>query len=91
MVFVTNLEYTLSVLCSFMSNLVMYMSSEQVGKETVYSTDDPILKQDMPQSLQRVEEASHLLEDASRMLKADPYSGPARKKLIEGARGTFLC
>ncbi|XP_014662206.1 PREDICTED: vinculin-like [Priapulus caudatus] len=59
----------------------------KVGKETVYSTDDPILKQDMPHSLQRVEEASHLLEDASRMLKSDPYSGPARKKLIEGARG----
>lgn len=28
-----------------------------------------------------------LLEDACYMLKSDPYSGPARKKLIDGARG----
>lgn len=32
----------------------------------------------MPASLHRVEGASRLLEEASSMLKADPYSGPAR-------------
>jgi len=59
----------------------------KVGKETIHSSDDVILKQDMPASLHRVEGAARLLEDASCMLKADPYSGPARKKLIEGSRG----
>lgn len=32
----------------------------------------------MPAALQRVEGASRLLEEASAMLKQDPYSGPAR-------------
>lgn len=41
----------------------------------------------MPSALHRVETASQLLEEASDMLLADPYSGPARKKLIEGSRG----
>lgn len=59
----------------------------QVGRDTINSSEDDILKQDMPSALLRVEEASRLLEDASAMLKQDPYSGPARKKLIEGSRG----
>lgn len=59
----------------------------KVGRETIQSSDDHILKQDMPASLQRVERASRLLEDASGMLKNDPFSQPARKKLIEGSRG----
>lgn len=59
----------------------------KVGKETINSSDDKILKQDMPSALTRVENASQLLEEASGMLRADPYSGPARKKLIEGSRG----
>jgi vinculin len=41
----------------------------------------------MPPALQRVEVSSKLLEDACHLLRNDPYSGPARKKLIEGARG----
>ncbi|XP_015597550.1 vinculin isoform X14 [Cephus cinctus] len=59
----------------------------KVGKETINSSDDALLKQDMPTALHRVESASRLLEEASGMLKQDPYSGPARKKLIEGSRG----
>ncbi|KAK7590064.1 hypothetical protein V9T40_001677 [Parthenolecanium corni] len=59
----------------------------KVGRETINSSDDSILKQDMPSALHRVEDASKLLEEASAMLKLDPYSGPARKKLIEGSRG----
>ncbi|XP_044004484.1 vinculin isoform X2 [Aphidius gifuensis] len=59
----------------------------KVGKETINSSDDALLKQDMPSALQRVEGASRLLEEASGLLKQDPYSGPARKKLIEGSRG----
>lgn len=50
----------------------------QVGRETINSSDDPILKQDMPAALHRVEGASKFLEEASAMLKGDPYSGPAR-------------
>ncbi|XP_076039734.1 vinculin isoform X11 [Oratosquilla oratoria] len=59
----------------------------KVGRETINSSDDPILKQDMPAALHRVESAAKLLEEASSLLKVDPYSQPARKKLIEGARG----
>uniref|UniRef100_A0A183BPH3 Vinculin n=1 Tax=Globodera pallida TaxID=36090 RepID=A0A183BPH3_GLOPA len=58
-----------------------------VGYETCNSSDDLILKQDMPPALQRVEVSTRLLEDACHMLKSDPFSGPARKKLIDGARG----
>lgn len=59
----------------------------RVGRETITGSDDEILKREMPASLTRVENASHLLEDASGMLRGDPFSGPARKKLIEGSRG----
>lgn len=59
----------------------------KVGRETINSSDDIILKQDMPAALQRVEMAARYLEEASTMLKMDPYSQPARKKLIEGSRG----
>jgi vinculin len=59
----------------------------KVGRDTINSSDDDILKQDMPASLLRVEHASQLLEEASLLLRGDPYSGPARKKLIEGSRG----
>ncbi|VDK50954.1 unnamed protein product [Anisakis simplex] len=59
----------------------------KVGYDTCHSSDDRILQDDMPPALQRVEASSRLLEDACHMLKSDPYSGPARKKLIEGARG----
>uniref|UniRef100_A0A183DSW8 Vinculin n=1 Tax=Gongylonema pulchrum TaxID=637853 RepID=A0A183DSW8_9BILA len=59
----------------------------KVGYDTCHSSDDRILQEDMPPALQRVEASSRLLEDACHMLKADPYSGVARKKLIEGARG----
>ncbi|KAI1705384.1 vinculin family domain-containing protein [Ditylenchus destructor] len=59
----------------------------KVGYDTCHSSDDKILQQDMPPALQRVEVSSRLLEDACHLLKGDPYSGPARKKLIDGARG----
>lgn len=59
----------------------------KVGKETINSSDDAILRAEMPSSLARVENASQLLEDAVGLLSHDPYSGPARKKLIEGSRG----
>lgn len=58
-----------------------------VGKDTINSSDDDILKIEMPSSLHRVETAAQLLEEAASMLIGDPFSGPARKKLIEGSRG----
>lgn len=76
-----DLERPVQAVSMAVTNLV------KVGKETINSSDDALLKQDMPAALQRVEGASRLLEEASGMLKQDPYSGPARKKLIEGSRG----
>uniref|UniRef100_A0A1I8BIC7 Vinculin n=1 Tax=Meloidogyne hapla TaxID=6305 RepID=A0A1I8BIC7_MELHA len=59
----------------------------KVGYETCNSSDDKILKQEMPPALQRVEVSSRLLEEACYLLKSDPFSSAARKKLIDGARG----
>lgn len=59
----------------------------KVGKDTINKSDDEILRADMPSSLQRVERASKLLEEAAQMLKGDPYSQQARHLLIEGSRG----
>ncbi|KAK5638373.1 hypothetical protein RI129_012668 [Pyrocoelia pectoralis] len=58
-----------------------------VSNATISSSDDPILRQDMPAALQRVEKSSILLEQASGMLKHDPFSGSARERLIEGSGG----
>ncbi|XP_046801551.1 vinculin isoform X3 [Lucilia cuprina] len=76
-----DLSRPVQVVSAAVTNLV------KVGRETINSSDDKILRQDMPSALQRVETASQLLEEASDMLRADPYSGTARKKLIEGSRG----
>ncbi|XP_003746107.1 vinculin [Galendromus occidentalis] len=76
-----NLSRPVQAVSRAVANLV------KVGRETINSSDDIILRQDMPQSLQRVERSSKLLEEACEMLLRDPYSQPARKKLIEGSRG----
>lgn len=57
------------------------------------TSDDVMLKQDMPPALRRVEEAASDLLEASVMLREDTTSAPARKKLINGSRGktnTFI-
>lgn len=59
----------------------------KVGYETIHNSEDQILKQEMPPALNRVEEASVFLIQASDMLRTDPYSAAARKKLIDGSRG----
>jgi len=76
-----DLEQPVRTVSTAVSNLV------KVGKETINSSDDPILRQDMPSALVRVEKSSRLLEEASSRLKADPCSAPARKLLIEGSGG----
>ncbi|KAM6956783.1 vinculin-like isoform 5-T5 [Aplochiton taeniatus] len=63
------------------SNLV------RVGKETVQTTEDQVLKRDMPPAFIKVENASSKLVQAAQMLKVDPYSVPARDYLIDGSRG----
>ena len=50
------------------------------------STDDSILRQDMPQALHKVNGAAKLLEEAAKLSRIDPYSKAARGKLIEGSR-----
>lgn len=74
----------ITLMCTLVVHLYLII---QVGYDTINSSEDQILKQDMPPALNRVEEASLLLLQASEMLRADPYSAPARKKLIEGSRG----
>ncbi|XP_019759237.1 vinculin isoform X4 [Dendroctonus ponderosae] len=76
-----DLEQPVRTVSSAVSNLV------KVGRDTINSSDDPILRQDMPAALIRVERSARLLEDASSRLKVDPCSAPARKLLIEGSGG----
>ncbi|XP_025834291.1 vinculin isoform X2 [Agrilus planipennis] len=76
-----DLEQPVKVVSNAVQNLI------KVGKETINGSGDEILRQDMPTALIRVEKSSKLLEEASAMLKQDPYSGPARKKLIDGSGG----
>ncbi|KAM9364570.1 vinculin-like isoform 2-T2 [Pholidichthys leucotaenia] len=63
------------------SNLV------RVGKDTVQTTEDQVMKRDMPPAFIKVENSSSKLVQAAQMLKADPYSVPARDYLIDGSRG----
>ncbi|XP_050314935.1 vinculin isoform X2 [Anthonomus grandis grandis] len=76
-----DLEQPVRSVSSAVSNLV------KVGRDTINSSDDAILRQDMPAALVRVERSARLLEDASGRLKSDPFSAPARKLLIEGSGG----
>ena len=76
-----DLSVPVSAVSRAVTNLV------KVGKETINSSDDIILRQDMPVSLRRVENASKLLEDACIVFRDDPFSQQGRIKLIEGARG----
>lgn len=62
----------------FSSPTQLLYSKPQVGHETIESSDDATLRSDMPPALRRVETASSQLQQASDMLRADPYSGPAR-------------
>uniref|UniRef100_A0A3P8NWB5 Vinculin n=1 Tax=Astatotilapia calliptera TaxID=8154 RepID=A0A3P8NWB5_ASTCA len=59
----------------------------KVGKETVQTTEDQVMKRDMPPAFIKVENSCSKLVQAAQMLKADPYSVPARDYLIDGSRG----
>ncbi|XP_033638455.1 vinculin-like isoform X5 [Asterias rubens] len=77
----SDLTSPIKIVAQAVSNLVA------VGKQTASTSKDEILRREMPPTFQMVERSSGLLVDASHMLQADPYSVPARKKLIDGARG----
>ncbi len=65
---------------------LIILGSFQVGHEMTSTTDDSILRQDMPQALHKVNGAAKLLEEAAKLSRIDPYSKAARAKLIEGSR-----
>ncbi|XP_022094247.1 vinculin-like isoform X4 [Acanthaster planci] len=77
----TDLTSPIKIVDQAVSNLVV------VGKQTASTSKDEILRREMPPTFIKVEKSSGLLVEASDMLKQDPYSVPARKKLIDGARG----
>lgn len=60
---------------------------KKVGKDTINQSEDEILRNEMPNSLLRVEQAARLLEEANQIFRQDAYSQPARKLLLEGSRG----
>ncbi|GCB76180.1 hypothetical protein scyTo_0017432 [Scyliorhinus torazame] len=60
---------------------------EGVGKETVQTTEDQVMKRDMPPAFIKVENACTKLIQAAQMLKDNPYAVPARDYLIDGSRG----
>ncbi|XP_065815434.1 vinculin-like isoform X1 [Labrus bergylta] len=78
---IPDLTVPVAAVQSAVSNLV------RVGKETVQTTEDQVMKRDMPPAFIKVENSSSKLVQAAQMLKADPYSVPARDYLIDGSRG----
>uniref|UniRef100_A0A8C7XWF6 Vinculin n=1 Tax=Oryzias sinensis TaxID=183150 RepID=A0A8C7XWF6_9TELE len=55
--------------------------------QTVQTTEDQVMKRDMPPAFIKVENSCSKLVQAAQMLKSDPYSVPARDYLIDGSRG----
>lgn len=61
----------------------------QVGKESVQTTEDQILKRDVPPAFVKVENACTKLVQAAQMHQSDPHSVPAQDYLIHSSRGFF--
>ena len=59
----------------------------QVGRETVKTSKDELLKKDMPPSFVMVEEACRKLQEAADGLNKDHFSQTHHVLLLEGARG----
>jgi vinculin len=75
-----DLSKSVQVVKSAVDNLV------KVGHETCSTSTDDLLRTDMPQALERVNQASTLLIDAAHILKYEPCSIKGRQMLIQGAR-----
>ena len=63
----------------------------QVGKQTVESSKDELLKKDMPPSFVTVHDACSKLQTAAEGLNADHSSQTHHVLLLEGARGQYYC
>jgi vinculin len=75
-----DLSKSVQVVKSAVDNLV------KVGHETCSTSTDDLLRADMPQALERVNQASTLLIDAAHILKNESCSIKGRQMLIQGAR-----
>ena len=60
---------------------------KQVGYETCETTNDSILKEEMPSALKQVKKACQSLEESVCMLKDNPRSSIGKRNLIDGERG----
>jgi len=76
-----DLERPVHAVSQAVTNLV------RVGKDTITSSQDSKLKNEMPKSLNVIEKAADLLEQACLEMKSDPYSQSGRDRLIAGSRG----
>lgn len=62
----------------------------KVGYETCETSEDMILRKEMPPALVRVESACESLLDAASILKVEPKSATGKRSLISGERGFEL-
>ena len=62
---------------------------KRVGYETCETSDDLVLRSEMPPALNRVESACESLLEAASMLKVDSRSVNGKRNLIAGERGLF--
>ena len=77
-----DLSKSVQVVKSAVDNLV------KVGHETCSTSNDDLLRMDMPQALERVNQASTMLIDAAHILKSESSSTNGQQMLIQGARCT---
>jgi hypothetical protein len=75
-----DLSKSVQVVKAAVDNLV------KVSHETCSTSLDDLLRTDMPQALERVNQASTLLIDAAHILKQESSSIKGRQMLIQGAR-----
>ena len=68
--------------------MIHSLSLPQVGKQTVESSKDELLKKDMPPSFVMVEVACRELQGAAVGLSEDHSSQEHHVMLLSGARGT---
>lgn len=76
-----DLSYPVQVVRKAADNLI------KVGYETVETSNDVILKKELPAALKRVEQACNSLHEAALILKREPSSTSGKRELIAGERG----
>ena len=78
-----DLSLPVSVVKNAADNLI------KVGYETCETSDDLILRKEMPPALGRVESACESLLEAASILKVESKSATGKRSLISGERGFF--